>query len=216
VPIEIDLAPNPAFESEELLAYEAGYRRRFSSAVEMDLAVFFNDYDGIGTASRMPPGVVLDPVRLVQDVLLTNMTTAETYGFEGALNWRAADALLLSANYSFLDMELTGPGPEDAFGAEEAEGRSPHHQAGLRGLWDATSRLAVDGALYYVDELPAYAIDSHVRLDARLGWRMTDEIEIELVGQGLLDESRREFTAPGDANATQIGRSLFGRLTWRP
>jgi iron complex outermembrane receptor protein len=144
------------------------------------------------------------------------MTTAETYGFEGVVNWRAAENLQLSANYSFLDMDLEGPPQEEAFDAEAPEGRSPRHQASLRGQWDAGERLALDGIVFFVDELPDYDVDSYLRVDARIGWRLTDEVELELVGQNLFDEFHREFTAPGDVNATVIERSVFGRLTWRP
>jgi hypothetical protein len=37
---------------------------------------------------------------------------------------------------------------------------------------------------------------------------------LELIGQNLFDD-HREFTAPGDVNAAEIGRSVFGRLTWQ-
>jgi iron complex outermembrane receptor protein len=217
IPVTIELQPNPAFESEEVVAYEAGYRRRWTDSLEMDVSAFFNDYEGLGTSSAQAPAIVLTPpAHAVLGVLLTNMTAAEAYGVETVLNWRATDDLLFSANYSFLDLELHGPPPGQAFDAEAGEGRAPRNQASVRAQWDASDRLAIDGALHYVDALPNYAIDSHVRFDARLGWGLTDTLEVELVGQDLFDESHREFGAMNEVNATLIERSIFGRLTWRP
>ena len=73
--------------------------------------------------------------------------------------------------------------------------------------------MAIDGTLYYVDELPAYNIDAYARFDLRIGWRLTDAVQLELVGQNLFDDAHREFTAPTDVNAAEIQRSIFGRLT---
>jgi iron complex outermembrane receptor protein len=216
LPVTIELRPNEAFESEEVIAYEAGYRRRWTDNVEMDVAAFFNEYDGLGTASARDPEVILTPpAHVALPVLLTNMTTAEAMGVETVLNWNATSDLLLSANYSYLELELDGPPEGEAFDAEAAEGRAPRNQAGLRAQWDASRRLELDGGLFYVDELPDYDIDSYVRVDARLGWGLTDELEFELVGQNLFEESHREFGAVNEINAALIERSIFGRLTWR-
>jgi iron complex outermembrane receptor protein len=216
LPISFELLPNPAFESEEVIAYEAGYRRRWTDNLEMDVAAFFNDYDGLGTASALPTTIALDPPRFQIGIPLTNMTTAEAYGVETVLNWRASDTLSISANYGYLELELDGPPEGEAFDSEAAEGRAPHNQASVRAQWDATGRLALDGTVHYVDELPNYGIESYVRVDARLGWGLTDKLEFELVGQNLFEESHREFGAVSEINSTLIERSVFGRLTWRP
>jgi iron complex outermembrane recepter protein len=73
----------------------------------------------------------------------------------------------------------------------------------------------LDSTLYYVDDLPAFQIESYVRLDAHLGWRLTDHMQFELIGQNLLDDQHREFGAASEANAATIERSFFGRLSWR-
>ena len=48
----------------------------------------------------------------------------------------------------------------------------------------------------------------------RLGWRITDGLEFDLVGQDLLDNSHREFTLPSTnpgVVATDINRSFYGK-----
>jgi outer membrane receptor for monomeric catechols len=66
-----------------------------------------------------------------------------------------------------------------------------------------------------VDALPAFPVSAYWRLDARAAWRLTDDLQFELVGQNILDDSHREFGDPTDVETTVVGRSFYGRLTWR-
>ena len=164
----------------------------------------------------MPAQIVLSPLHILLPIATTNSTKARTYGFEAVVNWRANEHLNFSATYSYLHMNLDGPPSTIAIASEAAEGQSPRHQFNVRSQWDVNDRLSFDTALYYVDALPAFPVSAYWRLDARTGWRLTDHIELELVGQNILDDSHREFGAPTDAGATVIGRSVYGRLTWHP
>jgi iron complex outermembrane receptor protein len=209
VPISVELRPNPDFKSEELIAYELGYRRQWSPTVQMDLAVFYNDYDNLSTITLLPPEVGFPPLHLILPVETTNDTTAQTYGFEAVVNWRAQDNLNVSAAYSLLEMDLDGPPSNKAIASEAAEGQSPEQQFNVRAQWDVSKQVAWDTTLYYVGALPALDIDAYWRLDTRVGFHIADNLEVELIGQDLLDDSHREF------GSTQIQRSLFARLTWR-
>jgi iron complex outermembrane receptor protein len=216
VPTTIELAPSPDFDSEELVAYELGYRRQWTPDLAMDITLFHNEYDGLSTLSTRPAQFALDPPRfIIVPIEITNATSAATNGVEVMFDWRVRQNFGVTASYSFLDMELRGPPAPLAIDSEAAEGQSPRNQASLRLRWDATDRLAIDGTFYYVDNLPSYDIDAYTRFDLRIGWRLTNSVELELVGQNLLDNRHREFVAPGDANAAEIQRSIFGRLTWR-
>src|SRR5690606_9306465 len=113
------LLPNPDFESEELVAYELGYRQQISPSLSLDLAAFYNDYDKLAATSALAGGPF--PINLS----ITNGTTAETYGAEAVLDWRARENLNFSATYSLLLMELHGPA--GAINPEVAEGQSPQH-----------------------------------------------------------------------------------------
>jgi iron complex outermembrane receptor protein len=213
-PVTIELLPSPDFESEEVIAYELGYRRRWGDTVEMDVTAFFNDYDELSTLTPLAPQLGADPPRIILiPIVLTNGTTAEASGIEAVLNWRPHHTVDVSVAYSYLDLELDAP--PGAIDGEVAEGRSPQHQASVRLKWDVTDNLSIDSVLYYVAELPDYQIDSYTRADLRLGYRLSEHVMLELVGQNLLDDSHREFGAVGDANAAEIQRSVFGRITWR-
>jgi len=70
-------------ESEELLAYEIGYRVQPTRSLTLDLTAFVNDYDKLiqSVASRT------NPFAFVQD----NDHTAESYGVEFAAAWDVTD-----------------------------------------------------------------------------------------------------------------------------
>ena len=69
---------------------------------------------------------------------------------------------------------------------------------------------------YHVDTLPGFSVPAYWRFDARLGWQLTDRWQVDLVGQNLFDDSHREFGAITAPNAIKIGRSVYGKVTWRP
>lgn len=216
VPISVDLIPNTHFESEELIAYEIGYRRQWTERVATDFTGFFNDYDKLSTLSLQAPQVVLvAPIHVVLPIALTNMTSGQTYGFEAVADWRATDRLKFTAAYSVLHMDLDGPPAGVAIASEAAETQSPQQQFNLRSQWDIDEHFAFDTTLYYVSRLPGYDINAYWRLDTRLGWRLGDALQLDLVAQDLLSHSHREFNSLTDVNATRIGRSIYGRLVWR-
>jgi iron complex outermembrane receptor protein len=215
LPISIELIPNPGFYSEELMAYEIGYRRQWTADVLTDISAFYNDYDSLAGIAVQPLTVGTDPLHFVIPLALTNSVKAETYGFEAVANWRAEPNLNFSAGYSLLKMVMYDPPGNPMFSAKSTADQSPQQQFNLRSQWDISPRLALDTTVYYVAPLRAYQINAYWRLDARLGWRLADGLQIDLVGQNLLTESHREFSGATDTSATRIGRSVFGRLTWR-
>jgi iron complex outermembrane receptor protein len=215
LPVLVELRPSPDFESEVLVAYEAGYRHQWTPALLTDVSLFYNDYDKISTLSFLEPELGFPPLHIILPIATTNLTSGVAYGFEAWISWRVDEALNLTAAYSYLDLNLDGPSPDVSIGSEAGEGQSPRNQFNLRAQWDVTERVSLDSTLYYVDDLPTYGVSSYWRFDARVGWRVCDEILLEVVGQNIFDDAHREFGNAGDVGATEIQRSVFGRLTWR-
>jgi len=215
LPVSVEVRPSPDFESEVLVAYEAGYRHQWTPDLLTDVSLFYNDYDKLSTLSLQAPAFGFPPLHVILPIATTNLTSGVAYGFEAWAAWRIDETLNLTASYSYLDLNLDGPPPEAAIGAEAGEGQSPRNQFNLRAQWDVTQRVSIDSTLYYVDDLPTFSVDSYWRVDARVGWRVCDEVLLEIVGQNIFDESHREFGNATEIGATEIQRSVFGRLTWR-
>ena len=212
------LQGNRAFKSEELIAYELGYRNQLSQEVTFDAATFYNDYSNLTTAATLPgflvPATGTDPAFFALPIVATNMGEAETYGGELTLGWTPAPNLKFGASYSYLDMQLHAP---TLLGGsqENAEGQSPENQFNVHSMWNMTDDLSWDTFAYYVDRLPTYQVEDYLRLDMRLGWRINEQIQFHLIGQNLLDNAHQEFSSATTATAAEIQRSFFAKVTWQ-
>jgi iron complex outermembrane receptor protein len=215
VPLAIVLEPSPAFQSEELIAYEAGYRQKLTPDMTLDVATFFNDYSKLETLklgafdfSTFPPAITLP-------IFFTNGTSGQTYGVETTVNWQARRNWKLVANSTFLLTTLHGPPSTTAIASEAGEKQSPENQFNLISQWDVTDKVAFDTMAYHVAPLSGFKVSDYWRLDARAGYKVRDGVEAELVGQNLLHDKHREFTALTDPTAVYVDRSVFARLTCR-
>lgn len=210
------LVPNDNFNSEELTAYELGYRQQLTASLSLDLATFYNDYEHLGTTSQNPQNITrvnngIDPPHFLIPYMFTNNMEGTSNGFEAALNWMVNPDLKVAANYSYLHMSLTALNPAQ----ESAEKLSPEHQAGLKIFWNITDDWTLDSTATYVAELPATAVDHYVRLDLNLGTQINKALRFNITGQNLTDSSHREFGSENDINAAEIERSIFAKLTWQ-
>ncbi|MCL7421079.1 MAG: TonB-dependent receptor [Methylobacter sp.] len=208
------LQGNKDFESEELMAYELGYRIAPAENISIDVAAFYNVYDNLSSVEARRPFVeTIDAApHLIFPVSYGNNAQGETYGLEMAVQWLALEWWRLQTNYSYLQIQIhssTGSVSQDV-----AEGQSPHHQFNLRSSMDLPHNVQLDTFFRYVDSLPERNIDSYLEMDVRLGWKPVKNIEFSLSGRNLLDSSHAEFQAVGTAvPVIEVQRSLFGQIS---
>jgi iron complex outermembrane receptor protein len=204
------------FESEELIAYELGYRVRPMDELSLDVTAFFNDYDNLRTSKlAMPfPEPPLSPTHMVLPMAAGNEDEAETYGVELAAAWRPSDWWRFQAAYTYLNIVLEAD--EESILVSGGEDASPHHQVSLRSTMDLPGALEFDLWFRYVDDLPGLDIDDYVTLDARLGWHPQKNLEISVVGQNLLDNQHPEFKPEFlDTAPTEVEHSIYAKITWQ-
>jgi iron complex outermembrane receptor protein len=96
-----------------------------------------------------------------------------------------------------------------------AEGQSPHNQFHLRSLYDLCDDLELDFSLNYVDNLPEGDIPHYLRFDVRLGWHMSKNLELSVVGQNLFNKSHPEFGAEAGQTQTEAEQGAYLKLTGR-
>jgi iron complex outermembrane recepter protein len=223
--IAASVAPNPAvpafarllgnkdFDSERLMAYELGYRVKATDRFSVDLAAFYNTYDNLlsietGALFLEPP---LAPTRFVLPLQFDNKMKAKVYGVEIAADWRWLDWWRWRLAYSYLHMDLTRKaGSNDVITAPGTEGGSPQNQVSVRSFVNLPGNLELDGAFRYVDTLPGGNVRSYFNLDLRLGWHVTKNVELSLVGQNLLAGHHAEWSG-----GTKIQRGIYTKATWR-
>jgi iron complex outermembrane receptor protein len=201
---------NPNMVSEELLAYELGYRIQPIEQLKLDLTGFYNDYDNLRTLEPIRPGPV-SPSKVANELF------GETYGAEISATAQVTKRWRLQASYSYLEAQFHRErGSHDNLTESTVEGSSPHNQFFIRSLLDLGWNIQFDSTLRYVDTLATPKIPSYVTLDLRLAWSPRKGVELAIVGQNLLDDRHPEF-APTfiGTQKTEVERSVYGMVVWR-
>jgi iron complex outermembrane receptor protein len=120
----------------------------------------------------------------------------------------------LSAGLTTLDERLrVEPGSTDPTGPS-ALGNDPHYQAMVRSSLTLPGGIEVDVGIRRVGRLPNPALPAYTGVDARVGWRVSRELDLSIVAQSATDPAHPEFGALATAN--RVGRSTFLKATWRP
>jgi iron complex outermembrane recepter protein len=203
---QVILVGNRDFRSEELLAYELGYRVQLAAPVSFDVATFYNVYDRLRSQEPSPGGGL--------PLTFANELNAETYGAELRATLQVETWWRLVPSYAYFAKRLRlDPGSHDSSGGT-AEGDDPRSRFNLRSSMDLPHRIELDGLLRYVGALPAPAVPAYVELDLRLGWWPTERLELALVGQNLLHAHHPEFGPPGPAR-NEVQRGAYGKVAWR-
>ncbi|MGH9432310.1 MAG: TonB-dependent receptor plug domain-containing protein [Terriglobia bacterium] len=218
IPAFVRVFGNGNFFSEQLIAYEAGYRSLVTPKFYFDIATFHNDYNdlfGLGVESG---SVSLQPLPLPHLVLafpIVNALKGATNGFEIAPDWRPASWWELKGSYSYLNMDLERrPGSLDTSTALADEGSSPRNQVVLQSFLNLPKRFEFDQTYRRVSALPAEGVKGYGEADLRLGWRPTPYLEFSIDGQNLLAPHHVEFI--GDPGLpVEIKRSAYGKITFR-
>jgi len=205
---------NTDLQSEQLLAYELGYRIEVAKRLAWDLAAFYNKYDDLILQMVGTPEFEAAPVpHLVIPSVNENLAEGHTYGAEVSAHWNVTEDWRLIAGYSWLDVHFnnTSPGLQS----------SPEQQFQLRSTLDLPAHLELSGAAFYVDQIEAQygtgliRIPSYVRLDLGLVWHATASLELGIWGQNLVDDGHLEFPSSKTSLLTEIPRGVVARLAWR-
>jgi len=191
------------FQSETMTAYELGYRARPSSRMSFSINGFYNVYDDLRTVSATPATFL--PFRL------TNRGEAETWGVEAWGSYDISPTWRLSAGVSTLTKDYDSTSTLEDISGLVSVGDDPDYQVTVRSQHDLTDALELDIRLRAVDDLAA--VDGYVEADARLGWRLTDQLELSVTGRNLIEDRRVETGDPVRGRA--FGRSIFGALQVR-
>lgn len=206
-------------ESESLIAYELGYRISPKEGLIFDLATYYNDYDNLTTLTQGTPFAGGSGVIVPLNVL--NLGAADMYGVEFSASWQATPSWLLAGYYSYGRLSANSGAADQLF--LDYESLWPEHSFSLRSLYNIADNLEFDTSIYHVSALDnarevdgtITPIDSYLKLDARLGWHPFDGLELSLAGLNLLEGGEQQFINSRFFPASQIGRTYYGKATWR-
>jgi len=196
------LAGGPNFHSENVLAYELGYRHQ-QGALVLSFATFYTRYHGLRSLELVPGPDSLE---------IGNGQDGESYGGEATASYRITDNWQLRAGYTELRIHIwPNPGSADATrGATESH--TPDRQLSLRSLLSLGAQWTLDGGFRYVSEIVNQQVPAYAELDARLGWHPVAALELSLAGRNLLHDRHTEFGTP--TALRRIERGVYGMVQW--
>jgi iron complex outermembrane receptor protein len=202
---------NSNFQSENVIAYELGYRGELTRRVSASATVFYNDYHDLRTIGTTHGGLPL---------IFENNLRGYTYGLEFSSDFQVLDWWRLHLGYDLLEEHLRDkPGATDITkGLNETA--DPKHQVFLRSTMDLPANVQFSSAIRLIDRIHNNAgstvgtVPSYAELNARLGWRPIKNLELSIVGQNLLHERHPESGFP-DTSQESIVRSVYGKVAWQ-
>jgi iron complex outermembrane recepter protein len=213
-PVLVHVQGTPDIGVEEVYSYELGYRVRPHKRLSLDVAGFFNVFDGLRAWVQEPPVFSATPSpHVIASSTAENAKNGYSYGTEISADWAVTDFWRLHASYTWIDFDIDwvrSPGSPS----------TPEQQAQLRSYFELPHNLELIGAVYFVDQIMPdngifeVGIDSYIRLDLGVTWRPYKSLEFGIWGQNLTDSAHPEFTNYRRREITEIPRSVVGRVTW--
>lgn len=194
---------DPQFQSEKLLAYDAGTRMRVGQSLWLSASVFYNRYDDLRTIEW---GAAPDFLPLHWD----NQMHGHTYGFNAWATWQVTDWWRLAPGFELLrkrlEFDSTSFGP---LGVHQS-GNDPKGHARLVSSMDLGDRQLLELTVRHVGRLPEPRMGAYTELSARYAYRITEALELSLRGVNLLHGHHREYPA-GDGRLIRRGAMLEAR-----
>jgi iron complex outermembrane recepter protein len=196
------LQGGPTFRSEELLAYEVGYRVQAQDRLRVSLATFYNRYDHLRSVEMVNPPAPFP-------IVLANGLEGKSYGAELTADYQLTSRWRLRAGYTEMRVRTEPkPGSTDTTRASS----DPDRQLTLRATLDLPGHLQLDADARYVGEIANQQVPAYGELGLRFGWQPVAAVELSLVGQNLLHRRHVEFGAP--ASQHEIERGVSGSVEW--
>ncbi|MEM7306290.1 MAG: TonB-dependent receptor [Planctomycetota bacterium] len=208
------LIGNDDLGADELTAYEVGWRFQAGDRAYFDLTGFYNDFSA---ADNFTVGSTMDlgGGEFVVPVFFDNAREAKVVGGEIAVDVVLSDAWRVRSGLGLLDLEFEG----DVVGTPiqpRSDAEEPNYIANLRSYWAVCEELDIDLGFYAVDDLDDFDVDGYLRVDARVAYRPSDSLEVVLGAQNVTDPQHQEFASALLSTASEIERSVYLDVTWRP
>jgi len=200
------ISGNPNFMSETVVAYELGWRAQPSKKISLSLSTFYNVYNNIRSAE---PG----PAPFGIPITFGNGVEGQTYGVELSATSQLTSWWSLRGGYTLLRKDLSVKSSSKDLNAGTAESNDPENQFLIQSNLNLPGHTEFGTVIRYVDKLSKPYVVDYMGLDLRLGWKLGKILELNIVGQNLINERTTEFIA--STPIRQIQRSVYVKIICR-
>ena len=199
------ISGNDNFDSEDVHAFELGWRLQPIEHTSISISTFYNTFDHLRT---------VEPLGSPYPVVFGNGLQGDVYGVELAANYQVKPWWNLRGGYTHVKKQLSVRADSKDLNAGSAESNDPANQFLFQSTMNLPHNLTMGTVFRYVDKLPAPYVPHYFGLDINMGWQLTKALALNVVGQNLLNRYHTEFI-PSSPSTRQIQRSLYGKLTFR-
>jgi iron complex outermembrane receptor protein len=201
------LTGGPDFTSEDLLAYELGWRLQPRPNLSLSVSTFYNRYDHLRSAEPGPPPFGLP-------IVISNGVDGDSFGAEFLAVYKVTDSWRLRAGYTLMRKQLSPKSGSLDLNQGTVESDDPENQFQIQSSLNLPGGFQLDTTFRYVDALPNPYVPNYTGLDLRLGWSPSPALVLSVVGQNLLDAQHPEFV-PSSPSPREIERSIYAKIAWR-
>ena len=235
--------PRPGFvevlgrtTSEQLWAYELGWKQRLAPGLTLDTTAYYNDYSQLRAGSfsmnstqclpfynvPLPTGsppfaecylpVPLPNQYLLLPATLTNDFKGHSYGLEAWLDWQASRQHRWQANVTRYAMSLN-TAASNVYSWDSPDS-SPKWTGSLRWAYTPDARTELDVMARHVgalrDVLFGQSVPSYTTLDMRWAWSSAPGVQWSVTGRNLMTSRHLEFVSEAsDVAHTLVGPSVI-------
>jgi iron complex outermembrane receptor protein len=210
VPALVGAVGNQGLDSEDLIAYELGYRIQPTKTLSFDVATFYNQYRNLFTGTYGQGYLAGGGAYWFQPIYAANENTAHSEGVELSVKADVTKNWQMAASYTYLDL-IFAQKTDPAF----VFTNNPKNQFSVRSTYLFPYDIQMTNSLYYVAGLAQSDIPGYYRFDTKLSHEILPGVEASLVGQNLLQAEHKEFNGFLYQNPIEVGRSVYANITWK-
>ena len=193
------LAPADEFDSEKLIAFEAGYRGQPTGRTSLSVSLFYNLYEDIRTTE-----FIGNPL----PIQLRNGLEGHSYGLEAWSSTQVTPWWRFNLGLATVWKRFEIAAGRTDLSGFASLGSDPDYQLLARSQMNFTDRLQLNAGMRWIGDLePQPGIGSYVEADARLSYRLSEAVELYVAGQNLLHQ--RHLESADRARGQAIERSLY-------
>lgn len=217
LPTVLQLRGNPSFQSETVLAYEAGYRAQIGKRFSLDVASFVNRYDHLEVVLHSSPIVRQEygSSLMIIPIIFANGAHGNSRGIETTLSWDPSKRWRLQAGHAWIDGRFHGmtDGGTDSY--QRTNWLVPKNTFSLHSSLDVTRRLSFDSTVYYVSRLPYRDVGQYARIDSRIIWKIGESGELSGGFQNMQSPRHLEYSMEEYTAVSQVPRTADLRFRWQ-
>jgi iron complex outermembrane receptor protein len=203
LPVLARFAGSPAFSSESVRDFEAGYKGQISRIFSVDAALFYDQFSNIRSFVSGTPVVTFSPIPHLDLAESTaNGAGAIGKGGEASFGWQILQDWKLEGSYTY---SLITPwlSSSAAPGSVDGGGKEPsRNKWRLQSYLNLSKNWKLDAFLYWTGRGSPVTtagqsnvpVPPYTRLDLRLGYKVGRHWQLSLAGQNLLQSRHLEGT----------------------